>query len=153
MDHWTVYLAGEIHSSWRDDVIAAARRLDVPARFVSPELDHDASDRCGVEILGPEDRSFWADRKGAGLNAVRTQSLLRRADIVVACFGEKYRQWNGAFDAGQAVAASLPLITLHPESLDHALKEVDAAACAVARTPEQVAKALAYALGKGGEAG
>ena len=107
--------------------------------LTNPVTDHPASDDCGVAILGPEDDKFWHDHKGAGVNAVRTQTLLREADVVVVRFGEKYKQWNAAFDAGQAAALGKPLITLHPPEHDHALKEVDRAALAVAREPEQVA--------------
>jgi YtoQ family protein len=62
----------------------------------------------------------------------------------VVRFGEKYKQWNAAFDAGYAAALGKPIIVLHPPEHDHALKEVDAAAKAVARDPAQVVQALAY---------
>jgi YtoQ family protein len=65
----------------------------------------------------------------------------------VVRFGPKYRQWNAAFDAGYAVALGKPIITLHDPDLNHALKEVDGAAAAVARTPDQVVQTLAYAIG------
>ena len=65
---------------------------------------------------------------GAGVNAIRTQTLIRAADIVVVRFGDKYRQWNAAFDAGYAAALGKPIVTLHDAELDHALKEVDRAA-------------------------
>ena len=108
--------------------------------------DHSASDDVGVEILGSEEQGFWKDHKGAGVNAVRTQTLLSRADVVVVRFGDKYRQWNAAFEAGYAAALGKPLITLHDEELTHALKEVDRAAMAVAETPEQVVEILRYAV-------
>lgn len=142
--YWTVYLSGEIHTNWREQIITAARSAAVPAEFVSPVLDHDASDDVGVKILGPEDKPFWKDHKGAKINAIRTRSLLESADVVVVRFGDQYQQWNAAFDAGYAAALNKPIITLHDESLDHALKEVDAAALAVARTPEQVVDILEY---------
>ena len=72
--------------------------------------------------------------------------MIQDADLVVVRFGEKYKQWNAAFDAGYAAAIGTPYITLHPEEHDHALKEVDGAAHAVARDPEQVVQALAYVL-------
>ena len=142
---WTVYLSGEIHTDWRERIRAGAAEL--PVDFTAPVTDHAASDACGTAILGPEAESFWADHKGAGVNAVRTRTLLGRADIVVVRFGDKYRQWNAAFDAGMAAALGKPLVTLHPPELDHALKEVDRAALAVARTPEQVVGILRYATG------
>lgn len=142
--YWTVYLSGEIHSDWREKIVTAARSAGVPAEFVCPVLDHEASDNAGVKILGEEDEAFWKDHKAAKINAIRTRSLLEGADVVVVRFGDQYRQWNAAFEAGYAIALNKPVITLHDESLDHALKEVDAAAMAVARTPEQVVDILEY---------
>lgn len=140
----TVYLSGEIHTDWRERVIEGAEGLDVT--FTAPVTDHAASDDCGVTILGAEPDKFWHDRKGASLNAIRTKTLIEAADIVVVRFGEKYKQWNAAFDAGYAAAHGKPIITLHPPEHDHALKEVDAAALAMAREPEQVVQALAYVI-------
>ena len=140
----TVYLAGEIHSDWREEVKTAAAGLDV--RFTAPVTDHAASDDCGVAILGAEDDKLWHDRKGALLNAIRTRTAMEEADVVVVRFGEKYKQWNAAFDAGYAAALGRPLVILHPPEHDHALKEVDAAANAVAERPEQVVQALDYVI-------
>ncbi len=139
-----VYLSGEIHTEWRDEIVAATEGLDV--EFSSPVTDHAASDDCGVAILGPEPDKFWHDRKGALLNAIRTRRGIEDADLVVVRFGEKYRQWNAAFDAGYGAALGKALIVLHPPEHDHALKEVDAAALAVARSPAQVAQILRYVL-------
>jgi YtoQ family protein len=143
---WVVYLAGEIHSDWRDRIAAGVADAGLPVVLTHPVTDHAASDDCGVAILGPEDDKFWHDHKGAGVNAIRTGTLLREADVVVVRFGDKYKQWNAAFDAGQAAALGTPLITLHPPEHDHALKEVDRAALAVAREPEQVVAILRYAI-------
>ena len=115
--------------------------------LLAPVTDHAASDGCGVNILGAESEAFWKDRKGAQLNAIRTRTLLADADVVVVRFGDKYRQWNAAFDAGYAAALGKPLITLHDPALTHALKEVDAAALAVAQSPEQIAEILKYVIG------
>ncbi|MGB1034285.1 MAG: YtoQ family protein [Primorskyibacter sp.] len=139
-----VYLAGEIHTNWREDIATAC--ADLPITFTAPVTDHDASDDCGVEILGPEQDKFWHDRKGALINGIRTRTALESADVVVVRFGEKYRQWNAAFDAGVAFALNKPVVVLQPEAFDHALKEVDAAAMAVARNPEQVARILRYVV-------
>jgi YtoQ family protein len=139
-----VHLSGEIHSDWRERIVRGAQGLDV--RFTSPVTDHSASDDCGAAILGEPAERFWRDHLGAGVNAIRTGTLLRGADVVVVRFGEQYKQWNAAFDAGQAAALGKPLITLHPPEHDHALKEVDRAALAVAREPEQVAAILRYVL-------
>jgi YtoQ family protein len=72
--------------------------------------------------------------------------LIAKSDIVVVKFGEKFRQWNAAFDAGMAAALGKPIIVLHTPDLTHALKEVDAAALAVAESPSQVVRLLNYAI-------
>ncbi|HEY9078829.1 YtoQ family protein [Magnetovibrio sp.] len=143
---WTIYLSGEIHSDWRERIAQGAEEAGLPVEFVSAVTDHDVSDKCGVEILGVEATGFWTDHKGAKVNALRTRVLLEEADIVVVRFGDKYRQWNAAFDAGYAAAIGTPMITLHDRELTHALKEVDAAALAVAETPEQVVRLLTYTI-------
>jgi YtoQ family protein len=143
---WTVYLSGEIHSDWREEIARGAEAAGLPVSLLSPVTDHGASDDCGVAILGSEEKPFWHDHKGAKVNAIRTRTLIERADIVVVRFGDKYRQWNAAFDAGFAAALGTPIVTLHDPSLTHALKEVDAAALAVAETPAQVVQILSYAI-------
>ena len=143
---WKVYLSGEIHSDWRDRIAEGVREAGLPVELLAPVTDHSASDDVGANILGEEDEQFWRDHKGAGVNAVRTQTLLRKADVVVVRFGDKYRQWNAAFDAGFAAALGKPIVTLHDPEFTHALKEVDRAALAVAETPEQVVEILRYAI-------
>ena len=144
--NWTVYLSGEIHSDWRERISDGSQSAGLPVEFVSPVTDHASSDDCGVNILGEEDNPFWKDHKGAKVNAIRTRTLIERSDVVVVRFGDKYRQWNAAVDAGFAAALGKPVITLHDEALTHALKEVDGAAQAVAETPEQVVKILNYTI-------
>ncbi|GAA4218085.1 YtoQ family protein [Sagittula marina] len=139
-----VYLSGEIHTDWRDQIMNGAASLGI--EFDAPVTDHAASDDCGVAILGAEDDKFWHDRKGAQMNAIRTRRGIETADVVVVRFGDKYKQWNAAFDAGMAAALGKSLIILQPEEHDHALKEVDAAALAVARTPQQVVQILTYVI-------
>ena len=139
-----VYLSGEIHTDWRDQIITACADLNVI--FDGPVTDHGASDDCGVLILGPEDDKFWHDYKGAQLNAIRTRNGIEQADVIVVRFGDKYKQWNAAFDAGYAAALGKSLIVMHGDDNQHALKEVDAAALVVAETPQQVAAALRYVL-------
>ncbi|MEM6933791.1 MAG: YtoQ family protein [Pseudomonadota bacterium] len=143
---WNIYLSGEIHTDWRAVIEAGATARGLPVSFSAPVTDHPASDDCGVKILGPEDNKFWHDRKGAGVNALRTRTLISKADIVVVRFGEKYKQWNAAFDAGYAAALGKPIVILHPPEHAHALKEVDEAAEAVAETPEQVVEILSYVI-------
>ena len=144
--HWTVYLSGEIHTDWRDIIEAQAAAAELPVSFTSPVTDHGASDDCGVKIMGSEDSKFWHDHKGAKLNAIRTRTHLEQADIVVVRFGDKYKQWNAAFDAGYAAALGKPLIVMHGPEHQHALKEVDGAALAVVDTPEQITKILNYVI-------
>ncbi len=144
--NWNVYLSGEIHSDWRERIREGALAADLPVNFLAPVTHHESSDECGVAILGGEQEPFWKDNKGAGLNAIRTRTLIGKADVVVVRFGDKYRQWNAAFDAGYASALGKAIITLHDASLTHALKEVDRAALAVAQTPEQVVALLRYAI-------
>lgn len=139
-----VYLSGEIHTDWREQIVDGAAGLDVV--FNGPVTDHAASDDCGVAILGAEADKFWHDRKGAQINAIRTRKGIADADVVVVRFGEKYKQWNAAFDAGYAAALGKSLIILHGPDHAHALKEVDAAALAVTQDPAQVVHILRYVL-------
>ncbi len=144
--NWTVYLSGEIHTDWRERIISGADQAGLPVTFLSPVTVHEDSDHCGVAILGEEENDFWKDHKGAKVNALATRTRMARADIVVVRFGDKYKQWNAAFDAGYAAALGKSLIVLHDPSLTHPLKEVDAAALAVAQWPEHVVQLLAYAI-------
>jgi YtoQ family protein len=139
-----VYLSGEIHTDWREQITEGAADLDV--RFNSPVTDHAASDDCGVAILGAEENKYWHDHKGAMVNAIRTRKGIEDADVVVVRFGEKYRQWNAAFDAGYAAALGKSIIVLSMPDQQHALKEVHAAALAEAEEPKQVVEILRYVL-------
>ena len=143
---WNVYLSGEIHTDWRERIQQGVQAAGLKIEFVAPVTDHARSDDCGVAILGPEENNFWHDHKGAKINAIRTRTLIEHADVVVVRFGDKYRQWNAAFDAGFAAALGKPIIILHDPELTHALKEVDAAAQAVCQTPEQVVEILKYVI-------
>ncbi len=144
---WTVYLSGEIHSDWRTQIADGVKAADLPITLCCPVSDHGASDDAG-DLLGAETDPFWKDHKSAKVNAIRTRRLIERADVVVVRFGEKYKQWNAAFDAGYAAALNKPVITLHSSEHRHALKEVDAAALAVASTPQQVVEILGYVTTK-----
>lgn len=143
---WTVYLSGEIHSDWRERIESGVKAAGLPVELVSPITVHEDSDDCGVAIFGAESDKFWHDRKGAQVNAIRTRKGISDADVVVVRFGDQYKQWNAAFDAGFAAALGKSLIILHGSDHAHALKEVDAAALAVAETPEQVVQVLRYVL-------
>ena len=140
----TLYLSGEIHSDWREQIISGAAGMDVS--FSGPVTDHAASDDCGVAILGAEPNKFWHDHKGAKINAIRTRKAIADADIVVVRFGDKYKQWNAAFDAGYASALGKSLIIMHGAEHQHALKEVDAASLAVVETPAEIVRILQYVI-------
>ncbi len=145
--HWTVFLSGEIHTDWRQQLQRGCEEKDIPIRFTSAVTDHTASDAAG-DLLGKEGNNFWRDHKSAKVNAIRTTTLIEQCDAAVVRFGEKYKQWNAAFDAGCCAALGKPYITLHDETLIHPLKEVDAQAMAWAQTPDQVVEILAYVIAK-----
>ena len=139
-----VYLAGEIHSNWRTEIIESCKKEKLDIQFLSPVTDHESSDNCGVDILGKEDKNFWKDRKGANINSIRTKKSIQDSDVIIVKFGEKYKQWNAAFDAGYASALNKSLIIMHSDEHQHALKEVDAAALAVAKNTDEIVKILQY---------
>ncbi len=141
-----IYLAGEIHTNWREEIIALSSKKNLDLKFLSPVTDHDASDNCGVKILGSEEEQFWKDHKGAKLNAIRTRKAIIDSDIVVVKFGEKYKQWNAAFDAGYAAANNKSIIVIHSKEHQHALKEIDASALAVVSENYQVVEILNYVI-------
>ena len=141
-----VYLSGEIHSDWRQEIINLCNEEKLEISFSSPITNHEASDDCGVEILGNEEKKFWKDNKGANINSIKTRKSIKDCDIVVVKFGDKYKQWNAAFDAGYAAALNKSIIVIHNDEHQHALKEVDAAAAAVAKDQHQVVRILKYIL-------
>ena len=143
--NWTVYLSGEIHTDWRDQIKQGTDELCLPITYTSAVTDHDASDAAG-DHLGIESSNFWRDHKSSKVNAIRTKNLIEKCNVAIVRFGDKYKQWNAAFDAGMCAALGKPYITLHDESIIHPLKEVDGAAMAWAQTPEQVVETLKYVI-------
>jgi len=141
-----VYLSGEIHTAWRNEIIEKCKKENLDIEFSSPITNHELSDDIGIKILGKEDKKFWHDNKGAKINAIRTRSSIEKSDIVVVRFGDKYKQWNAAFDAGYAVALNKSLIVMHGTEHQHALKEVDAAALAVTTTVEEIVSIFKYTI-------
>tara|TARA_B100001769_G_C22057505_1_gene568573 strand:- start:99 stop:548 length:450 start_codon:yes stop_codon:yes gene_type:complete len=139
-----VYLSGEIHTNWREEIIKKCNQLNLPINFLSPNTNHELSDDVGVKILGEEDNKFWHDHKSAKINSIRTKNAIEQSDIVVVRFGDKYKQWNAAFDAGYAAAMSKSLIVMHSDDNQHALKEIDAMAQAVTSNVDEVVKILNY---------
>ena len=140
-----VYLSGEIHSDWRERIKKGCAAHDLSIVFTSAVTDHESSDSAG-DLLGNEDKSFWRDHKSAKVNAIRTKTLIEKCDVAIVRFGDKYKQWNAAFDAGYCAALGKPYITLHNEDIIHPLTEVDASALAWATTPEQVVEILRYVI-------
>jgi YtoQ family protein len=143
---YTVYLAGEIHSNWREEIITGCKDCDVT--FFTPEYDHASSDDIGKNVVGDQGSNFYNDNVSAKINSMRSHTYIKRADIVVVKFGEKYKQWNAAFDAGFAIALGKKLIVIHPEEFIHALKEIDAAASAVVKSEPQVIDILKHLVRK-----
>lgn len=143
---WNIYLSGEIHTDWREKIETGLKAADLPVNLSSPNTDHASSDDCGDRLLGAEDHSFWKDHKASNINSIRIRNLIEKADVVIVRFGDKYKQWNAAFDAGYAAALGKSIITLHGPELTHTLKEVDGAATAVAQTPEEVVNIMKYVI-------
>tara|TARA_B100000579_G_C22761024_1_gene818951 strand:+ start:167 stop:619 length:453 start_codon:yes stop_codon:yes gene_type:complete len=141
-----VYLSGEIHTNWREEIIKLCKEEDLSIKFTSPITNHDASDNCGIEILGEEEKNFWKDNKGAKINSIKTKKSIKDSDVVIVKFGDKYKQWNAAFDAGYASALNKSIIIIHNDEHQHALKEVDAFASAVAKDQNQVVRILKYVI-------
>ncbi len=141
-----VYLSGEIHTDWREEIIKLCKNEGLNVKFSSPVTNHDASDNCGVEILGTEEKNFWKDNKGAKINSIKTKKSIKDSDVVIVKFGDKYKQWNAAFDAGYASALNKSIVVIHNDEHQHALKEVDAFASAVAKDQHQVVRILKYVL-------
>ena len=141
-----VYLSGEIHTDWRDEIVSLCNKEDLKIKFSSPTTNHEASDNCGVDILGEEEKNFWKDNKGAKINSIKVRKSIKDSDVVIVKFGDKYKQWNAAFDAGFASALNKSIIIIHNDEDQHALKEVDASAAAVAKDQHQVVKILKYVL-------
>ncbi|MBR0591646.1 YtoQ family protein [Bacillus sp. FSL W8-0920] len=140
----TVYLAGEIHSQWRDEIKEKSQSLKLPVTFVGPMENHDRSDHIGEDILGEQPNAIFKDDAASDLNNFRTEILINKADVVIARFGEKYKQWNTAMDASAAIAKGKPLILIRPKELHHPLKELSNKANITVETVNQAIKALSY---------
>ncbi|WP_458109808.1 YtoQ family protein [Bacillus zhangzhouensis] len=139
-----VYLAGEIHSQWRDEIKEKSQSLKLPVTFVGPMENHDRSDNIGEDILGEQPNAILKDDAASDLNNFRTEILLNKADVVIARFGEKYKQWNTAMDASSAIAKGKPLILIRPKELHHPLKELSNKANITVETVNQAIKAISY---------
>lgn len=140
----TVYLAGQIHDDWREELIQKAQEKNLPLKFVYPQTNHDLSDDIGEKILGKQPNAYYHDLAASDINNFRTQLLLQKADIVIALFGEKYRQWNTAMDLSTAIALNKPTIMIRPESLIHSLKELSNRTNVTVKTIDQAIEVLAY---------
>lgn len=142
---YKVYMSGEIHTDWREAIREGTDALGLDITYLAPVTDHPASDAAG-DHLGEQSDNFWRDHQSSKVNLIRTKNLIEQADLVVIRFGDKYKQWNAAFDAGYCAALGKPYITLHAPDIIHPLKEVDASALAWAQTNEQVIETLRYVL-------
>ena len=143
MKQWNIYLSGEIHTDWREQIMDGAQVLGLNIVFTSANTDHESSDAAG-DVLGKPENNFWRDQQSSRINSIRIKTLIQNCDIAVIRFGDKYKQWNAAFDAGFCAALGKPYITLHDENIVHPLKEVDGSAVGWAKTPEQVIEVLRY---------
>lgn len=141
---YTIYLSGETHTDWRDQILQGIENNELDIEVLGPITDLNISENIGSEILGPEENNFWRDHKSAKINALRNNHYLGQADLVVVRFGEKYRQWEAAFDAGLAIGMGIPIVVMHDPELTHALKEIDAAALAVTQDSLQLIEILKY---------
>lgn len=141
---YTIYLSGEIHTNWREQITQGIIENQLDIEVLSPITDHDSSDNVSSRILGEEQNTFWKDHKSAKINSLRTNNYISRSNIVIIKFGDKYKQWNAAYDAGLAIGLGIPTIIMHSQELTHPLKEVDGSAQAVVETPDQVVEILKY---------
>lgn len=140
----TIYLAGQIHDPWREEIIEQAKQLNLPLTFVGPQTNHDLSDDIGEEILGQQPNDYYRDDAASDINNFRTEVLLQRADIVIAKFGEEYRQWNTAMDTATALTLQKPTIIIRPKSLIHPLKELSNKANVTVEKLEQALRVIQY---------
>lgn len=140
----TVYLAGQIHDDWRDKVESLTKKRNLPLTFVGPQTNHDRSDNVGDDIIGEQPGKYYKDDAASSINNLRTQVLMQKSDVVIALFGEQYKQWNTAMDASAAITLNKPTIIVRPESLIHPLKELSNKANVTVETIEQALNVLAY---------
>ncbi len=143
---YIIYLSGEIHSDWREQIKQGIVDKQLDIEVLTPITNHESSDNVGANILGAEDNVFWKDHKAAKINTLRNIHNINRSNLVIIRFGDKYKQWNAAFEAGLATAKGISIITLHSPGLIHPLKEIDAVALAVTETPQQIIEILSYIL-------
>lgn len=139
-----IYLAGQIHDNWREEFEQKAKEKKLPLSFVSPQTDHDLSDDIGEQVLGQQPNQLFKDDAASSINNLRTEVLMNKADVVVALFGEKYKQWNTAMDVSAAITMGKPTIIIRPESLIHPLKELSNKANVTVETVEQAIEVLGY---------
>ncbi|WLR50261.1 YtoQ family protein [Bacillus tianshenii] len=139
-----VYLAGQIHDDWRNEIKQKAKDMQLPIHFVGPMENHDRSDNIGEEILGKQPNSIIKDDAASDINNFRTEVLLNKSDAVIALFGEQYKQWNTAMDASAALTMNKPLIIVRPQALHHPLKELSNKANVTVETTDQALKVLSY---------
>ncbi|EUJ17705.1 hypothetical protein MAQA_11891 [Listeria aquatica FSL S10-1188] len=64
--------------------------------------------------------------------------------MVIAYFGEKFKQWNTASDASLALAENKPVILIRPKNLHHPLKELSERANVTVSTIPEAVQVLKY---------
>lgn len=141
---FTVYLAGEIHTDWRQELIEKVTSLGLDYEFVSPQLVHDRSDNIGEDVQGEQPNAYFRDLAASDINNFRTELLLNKAEIVIALFGEQYRQWNTAMDLSAAIALGKSTIMIRPEAFIHPLKELSRKTNVTVETVDQAVEVLSY---------
>jgi YtoQ family protein len=146
----SVYLSGDIHTTWREDLAAAIAEAGLPVTLFAPNCVHKDSDDGGNIILGAEEKGFWYDYKSQSVNAIRNRTLMARADVVIVRFLDdpRFPQWDAAFEAGLAVGMGKELVVMHDHTettmMDHKLKSIDVEARAVVVTVKEVVDLLAF---------
>ena len=140
----TVYLAGQIHDKWREELMKQTKDKGLSIDFVYPQTEHNLSDDIGEKILGKQPGDYYRDEASSAINNFRTTVLMEKADMIVALFGDQYRQWNTAMDATTAINKGKPLIIIRPKNLIYALKELSNKANVTVETIEQAVEVLEY---------
>lgn len=102
------------------------------------------TDDIGAKVLGEQPNKVVHDDAASGINNFRTELMLKKSDAVIALFGDSYKQWNTAMDAGIAIGLGKPLILIRPDNLVHPLKELSNKAHVTVETIDQAIQVLEY---------
>src|SRR5699024_3884076 len=141
---FTVYLAGEIHTNWRDALQEKAKKENLPFTFVSPQTNHDRSDDIGEAIIGEQPNALYRDKVASDVKNIRTMVILKYADLFIAQFGDQYRQWNTAMHVTTVIYVNKPTIIIRPDSLIHPLKVLSNKVNVTVESVDQAIDVLKY---------